>query len=555
MGRHVPPAVATFCLALPVAILMNLPSLIAELSDAGRYPFAVTDIEVVQTHISVVFLAGQFVYKIKKPVKLSFLDFSTLELRRHFCDEEVRLNRRLAPDVYLGVVPITDDGSGVRFEGAGKTVEWAVKMRRLPEGATLEQRVLRDEIDAAHVRPLAQRLADFHAAAARSETISAFGRFETVARNIRENFAVSAPMIGRTISVAVRERLVTLTEQALNDARPAIESRAARGVPCDTHGDLHLDHVYLFPDKAPPADLVIIDCIEFNERFRYTDPVADMAFLAMDFEFHGRRDLAAALTDSYFQARDDAEGQRLLSLYVSYRAAVRGKVDGLQLDEPEIPEAARAAALTRGRGHWLLALGKLETPNRRPGLVLVGGLPGTGKSTLSRRLAAQADFQLIRSDVVRKELAGLPAESIAGVEVGAGIYTPEWTDRTYAACLRRAEQRLFEGGRVIVDANFLEERRRQDFFDAALRWGVPVLFLVCEAEPSAVKSRLAARLRDASDANWSVYLSAAKRWEEAGTRTKRLLRRIPAGESADAAFQAACHALSQTGLLSFSADI
>lgn len=529
--------------------IMNLAELIAALSNPGRYPFAVTHVDVVQTHISVVCLAGEFVYKIKKPVKLSFLDFSTLDLRRHFCDEEVRLNRRLAPDVYLGVVPVTDDGSGARFEGAGNTVEWAVKMRRLPEAATLEQRVLHDEIDAPYVRLLARRLAEFHAHAARSPAIAAFGRFDIVSRNIRENFIVSAPLAGRTISTVVRERLVALTEQRLDEMKPLIDSRAARGVPCDTHGDLHLDHVYLFPDKAPPADLVIIDCIEFNERFRCTDPVADIAFLAMDFEFHGRRDLATALTDSYFEARADADGQRLLPLYVSYRAAVRGKVDGLQLVEPEIPEPARAAALTRARGHWLLALGTLETPNRRPALVLVAGLPGTGKSTLSRRLAEQAGFQVIRSDVVRKELAGLPAESPAGGKTGEGIYTPEWTDRTYAECLRRAEELLFSGRRVIVDANFLEERRRRVFVDAALRWGVRALVLVCETEAGTVKTRLESRKGDASDADWSVYQHAAQRWEEPGPRTARLLQKIATGEPADAACEVARHALSEAGLM------
>jgi aminoglycoside phosphotransferase family enzyme/predicted kinase len=527
---------------------MELARLISELSDPGRYSFPVADVDVVQTHISVVFLVGEFVYKIKKPVKLSFLDFSTLEQRRHFCDEEVRLNRRLAPDVYVDVVPVTADSSGIRFEGAGMTIEWAVKMRRLPNDATLEQRVLREEIDVVHIRALSRRLAEFHAIAARSDTIAVFGRFEVVARNIRENFAVSTPMIGRTMTVVVRERLVVLTELALKELKTVIDARAAHGVPCDTHGDLHLDHVYLFPDRSPPADLVVIDCIEFNERFRYADPVADMAFLAMDFEFHGRRDLAVALTESYFQACHDLEGQRLLSLYVSYRAAVRGKVDGLQLDEQEIPEAARAAALTRARGHWLLALGTLETPNRRPGLVLIGGLPGTGKSTLSRRLAERANFQVIRTDVVRKELAGLPAESVANREIGEGIYTPDWTDRTYAECLRRAEMLLFEGDRVIVDANFREEKHRQIFLDAALRWGVPVLFLVCEADPGDVKDRLDARRGDASDADWSVYLHAAKHWEEPSTRTKRSLRRIPTGESDDTACREAWHALSQVGL-------
>lgn len=513
---------------------MDIASLIAALSDPAAYPFPVTEMAVRQTHISAVFLAGEFAYKVKKPVKLAFLDFSTLELRRHFCDEEVRLNRRLAPDVYLGVVPVAARNGGLCFEGAGAPIDWAVKMRRLPEEATLEHAVLHDEISADQVRPLAQRLAAFHAVAARSEHISAFGRFDAVARNIRENFSISAPTVGLTISPAVRERLLALTEQKLAEMRPVIDARAARGVPCDTHGDLHIDHVYFFPERPPPADLVIVDCIEFNERFRYTDPIADMAFLAMDIEFHGRRDLAVALAQAYFEARPDPEGEGLLPLYISYRAAVRGKVDGLQLGEEEIPIADRVAALTRARGHWLLALDALEAPDRRPCLVLVGGLPGTGKSTLAHLLAAQGNFQVIRTDVVRKELAGLPADASAAAEDHSGIYTREWSDRTYAECLVRAGKLLFEGKRVIVDANFLEEKRRLPFLDAAREWGVPVLFLVCEADASVVKARLEARCGDASDANWSVYLQAARRWETPGVWTARALRRIPAGDSAAA---------------------
>jgi aminoglycoside phosphotransferase family enzyme/predicted kinase len=528
---------------------MEIAALIGALTDPQAYPVPVTAIEVRQTHISAVFLAGDYVYKVKKPVLLPFLDFSTVERRRHFCDEEVRLNRRLAPDVYLGVVSVTDECGHIAFEGQGQTIDWAVKMRRLPESATLEQHVVRDEIEAAHLHPLAARLAEFHARGARSGHIRTFGRFEVVAGNIRENFAVSAPTIGVTISPAVRARLVALTEEALQEFQPVIDSRAERDMPCDTHGDLHLDHVYLFPDRPPPADLVVIDCIEFNERFRYGDPIADMAFLTMDLEFHGRRDLAQALTDAYFAASRDAEGRRLLPLYVSYRAAVRGKVDGLQLAEHEIPEAARRKAQTRARGHWLLALGALEVPDRRPALVLVGGLPGTGKSFLSAKLAAQAGFHVIRSDVARKELAGIPAGAPAHAADRSGIYAREWTDRTYAECLQRAEARLFEGERVIVDATFIEERRRVDFFDAAIRWGVPALFLVCEADPDAVRARLDARRGDASDADWDVYMNACRRWEEPGCRTARMMRRIATGASIDVSLEQAGRALKEAGLV------
>ncbi len=527
---------------------MEVAELIRALSDPKAYPFSTAEIEVRQTHISMVFLAGEFVYKVKKPVKLTFLDFSTLEKRRHFCEEEVRLNRRLACDVYLAVVPVTGAGANLRFEGTGEPVEWAVKMKRLPEEATLERRLARDELAPGELAALARRLADFHRSAERSGHISEFGRSRTVDKNIQENFSVAAPLVGRTKSQSVRDRLIALTDQALSALQPVIDARAARGIPCDTHGDLHLDHVYLFPDRSPPADLVIVDCIEFNERFRYADPVADMAFLVMDLAFQGRSDLAAGFGDAWFEASGDAEGRALLPLYVSYRAGVRGKVDGLQLLENEIPEAAREKALARARGHWLLALNQLESPGRRVCLILIGGLPGTGKSSLTASLATAANLHMIRSDVIRKELAGITRDTNATAPSGAGIYTREWTDRTYAECLRLAEERLFEGERVVIDATFVEEARRRQFFEAAARWAVPVLFLVCEAEPATVKARLEARRGDVSDADWSVYREIARRWEEPVAKTARFTRKIITGDSPVAAFQTAWDVLVAKGL-------
>lgn len=524
---------------------MDLATLIAALSQPSAYRFAVTQIEVCQTHISAVFLAGEFAFKIKKPVRLSFLDFSTLERRRHFCEEEVRLNRRLAPDVYLGVVPVTIAGTTVAFEGEGPTIEWAVKMRRLPESAALERQVDRGAVAAADVCKLAARLAEFHARGVRGPGIAAFGRFDVVARNIRENLLEAAPMIGVTICRGVHERLLALTEQSLARWRPLIDARAARGVPCDAHGDLHLDHVYLFPREPAPADLVIVDCIEFNERFRSADPVCDMAFLAMDFAWHGRRDLADTFSQAYFEACGDGEGRALLPLYVSYRAAVRAKVDGLQLAESEIPQTARDRAAARARGHWLLALGALETPERRGGLVLVGGLPGTGKSTLAAALAARANFHVVRSDVVRKELAGAPLAATSGL--GEGLYSSDWSDRTYAECLRRSQDLLFAGARVIVDATFLERARRMPFYDLALHCGVPIVALDCQTDMATVKERLAARRGDASDADWSVFLHAAQRRESPQPDEQRWTRTVSC-ESAAAACRQAEEALREAGL-------
>jgi aminoglycoside phosphotransferase family enzyme/predicted kinase len=527
---------------------MDLSRLIEALSNPTAFPYPVAAVETLQTHISVVFLAGDYVYKLKKPVDMGFLDFSTLEKRRHYCDEEVRLNRRLAPTVYLGVVPVVRSGEGVRLEGDGDVVEWAVKMRRLPEAATLQQRLTRDEIGVELAEAFARRLADFHRQAEGGERIAAFGRFEAVSRNILDIYTQAAPRVGSTVSPAVFGRVKALAERELDRLRPVIEARAARGAPRDCHGDLHLDHVYFFPDEQPPADLVIIDCIEFNERFRFIDPVADMAFAAMDFAFYGRRDLARAFAAAYFRARGDEEGKSLLPLYAAYRATVRGAVEGLLLGEKEVPEAERTAALERAQAHWLLALAELEEPGRKPCLLLVAGLPGTGKSDVARGLAGDAGFRVVRSDVVRKELASLPEDVRASAPPGESLYTPQWNERTYAECLRRAEQFLLEGERVLVDANFREERQRAAFLAAAVRRGVPGCLLVCRAEPETVRQRLEARQRDASDADWSVYLRVAREWEEPGPSTSRVSRVISTEGTPEQVRSRALDALRHFGL-------
>jgi aminoglycoside phosphotransferase family enzyme len=339
---------------------MEIAHLIEALSRTAAYPFPVQEVAVRHTHVSVVFLAGPFAYKVKKPVDLGFLDFTTLPRRRHFCAEEVRLNRRLAPAVYLGVVPVTRTASGLHLEGPGEAIEWAVKMERLPDEATLLRRVERGAVGPGEMTALAGAIAAFHARAQSGPAISAFARFDAVARNARENFEQSAPAVGITVCPAAFDRLRQLTEEALVRLRPLIEARAARGVPRDTHGDLRLEHVYLLPQRLPPDDLAIIDCIEFNERFRFADPVADLAFLVMDLLFHGRQDLAAELAREHFRASCDPEGANLLPFYTAYRACVRAKVSGLELLEKEVPPQEREAALARARAHWLLALDVLQ---------------------------------------------------------------------------------------------------------------------------------------------------------------------------------------------------
>jgi aminoglycoside phosphotransferase family enzyme/predicted kinase len=450
------------------------------------------------------------------------------------------------------VVPVTGSPTGVQFEREGKVTEWAVKMQRLPDSATLQERLRRGEVSVELVEALARRVASFHRGAEANERMAAFGRYEAVAQNVSDIFARAAAQVGTTVSPAVFGTVKTLAEQALTRLRPLIEQRAARGMTRDCHGDLHLDHVYFFPEQQPPADLVIIDCIEFNERFRFTDPVADMAFPAMDFAFFGRRDLARAFADAYFRASGDEEGRSLLPLYTAYRAAVRGTVEGLFLAEKEVPEVERSAALQRARAHWLLALTELEEPERKPCLLLVAGLPGTGKSWLAQGLADLAGFCIIRSDVVRKELAGLPCQGRTPPPLRESLYNPGWNERTYAECLRGAERLLSEGKRVLVDATFREEEHRQTFLEAAVRWGVPRCLLLCRAEPETVRKRLEERRGDVSDADWSVYLHVAECWEEVGPATRRALREVSTEGSPAQSVSRALALLRELGLWDYS---
>jgi uncharacterized protein len=301
--------------------------------------------------------------------------------------------------------------------------------------------------------------------------------------------------------------------------------------------------------------VLIVDCIEFNERFRYADPIADMVFLAMELRFAGHPELAQAFTDAYLGASSDLEGRALIPLYTSYRAAVRGKVEGFKLDQPEIGDNDRAMALAQSRAYWLLATAALARPRGRPCLVLIGGLPGVGKSTLAHDLAEHADFEVVRSDVVRQELATAAGKPLGPRDFGSGIYSPPWTQRTYAECLRRVEDLLFQGRRVVVDANFGDESRRRQFLRAARRWAVPAMLLICRAETGVVRERLENRRGDASDADWNIHLQAAAAWQALNDETRPAVHFISTDQSRQQSLQQALAMLMQADLFERPSEI
>jgi len=326
-----------------------LSSVVEALLRPQAYGHRPQKIEMVQTQMSCVFLTGEYVYKIKKPVNLGYLDYTTLEKRRFFCQQELELNRRLCPDAYLAVVPIVEENDGLRMEGQGEAIEYAVKMRQLPQDRMMDALLLKGQLTRDMVARVAAKLADFHQRAETNQEIAAFGGLDVIRHNCDENFAQTDKYIGLTIFRAKYERIRGYTDDFIRSNAGLFEKRAREGRIRDCHGDLHAAHV-CFTD-----DICIYDCIEFNDRFRYGDVASELAFLAMDLDRYQQTGLSRHLVDTYIELSRDEELLSLLNFYKCYRAYVRGKVESFKLDDPYIPEEEKAKVLTAAQSYFQLA--------------------------------------------------------------------------------------------------------------------------------------------------------------------------------------------------------
>ena len=327
----------------------ELAALVKALSNPKAYPHNPKSVELVQTQISFVFLAGDYVYKVKKPVNFGFLDFTTLAKRRFYCDQEVVLNKRLCANIYVGVIPITKKGKSFLVEGSGKEVEYAVKMRPLPYQRMMDRMLQSDQVTPQMVEMVAKRLAEFHLKAEISEELANIGGLDTVTRNADENFSQVSSYVNQTITAKQYERIKNYTHSFLKKNAALFAKRVKEGRIRDCHGDLHAAHI-CFIDG-----LCIFDCIEFNDRFRYIDVASEVAFLAMDLDFHRRPELSKHFSDAYVKASGDKELLQLLDFYKCYRAYVRGKVESFQLDDPHISEDQKAKKLAVARRYFELA--------------------------------------------------------------------------------------------------------------------------------------------------------------------------------------------------------
>ncbi|MCK9229096.1 MAG: AAA family ATPase [Syntrophales bacterium] len=475
------------------------------------YPHHPSSVELIQTHISYVFLAGNRVYKVKKPVRFDFLDFSTLERRKHFCEEELRLNRRLAPTVYVSVEPITDEGpGGLVLGGTGPPVEYALHMKRLPEERMLYRLLERGSADLSVMDAIARRICDFHREADTGGAIDALGGLDTIRRNNDENFEETRSYRDVTISAAAHSFLKDWVNSFLDRNRELFHRRVREHRIRDCHGDLHLEHICLDGD-----DIVIFDCIEFKERFRYLDVAAEIAFLSMDLGSKGYHGHDRAFVDAYLRYSGDREIQKLLNFYRCYFAFVRGKVTSFRIDDPATAEKDRARIADEASQYFDGAVryaARLDTP----ALLILSGLMGTGKSSLARRLADSLDAGIIRTDVLRKEMLGIQPADRHHEPFGRGIYSDEISRETYHRVLEQAGVRLASGETVIIDASFRKQEERERARAIAKRQGADFLVIECVCPEEEIRARLDRRQRkgnEASDGRWELYESQKKSFE------------------------------------------
>lgn len=480
------------------------------LSNAKAYPDGTAPIGYRETHISRLYFHQDRVYKLKKPLDFGFLNFTSLDRRRFYCQEEVRLNTRFAPDTYLGVVEIRNDNGEIRIDGQGEIIDYAVVMRRLPQERMLDTLL---ELQArelpARIDQLAARLVDLHQSSAICRQEGGQSNLEIVRANWRENFQQAAASAGELLRSAPRLLLEEFVDRYLEQQTALLLQREADGWVRDGHGDLHAEHICL------TEPIRIYDCIEFNRRFRVADLAADLAFLLMDLEQRGRGDLARRLLDRYRQlaGADPVGPDHLLHFYRIYRAFVRGKVAAFLANAAEADPQERQRAAGEAAGYFNLALGYLAPPV----LIVVSGLMGVGKSTIAAALSTALRGVWLRSDLLRKSLAGLPATAPQPVPFGSGIYHSELTQRTYGVLATQAGQALARGQSVVADASFAQAGTRRKMRTVARKAGVPLLLLQLHCPLELARQRMNLRqaaATDPSDGRSALQQAQLQQWQQ-----------------------------------------
>ena len=489
---------------------MTLPPLIQQMLQPGFYPHSVTEpVQLIQTHASFVLLTGDYVYKIKKPVNFGFLDYSTLENRQHFCKQELQMNQRTAAEIYLQVLPIVQIGDRFQFASDSQSptpaeipVEYVLKMREFPQESLflslLERGLLTEEL----MEDLGREVAKFHNTTITNNYISKFGEVSQICEAVDNNYLISQKYIGGPQTQIQYQETKNYTNSFFAENQKLFNSRIANHKIRECHGDLHLQNIALWQDK-----ILLFDCIEFNEPFRFVDVMYDVAFTLMDLESRGRRELGNAFLNTYIEQTGDWEGLQVLPLYLSRQAYVRAKVTSLMLDDAAISSAEKADILQIASDYYKLAW-KYTKP-RQGKLTLMSGLSGSGKSTTARYLARHTGAIHIRSDAVRKHLGGIPLNERGGQD----LYSDEMTGKTYGRLLELGIMLADKGWEVILDAKFDRHFFRTDAINLAQSGNLPLEIIHCTAPIEVLRQRLQQRRGDIADATAELLNSQEMAFE------------------------------------------
>jgi hypothetical protein len=453
------------------------------------YPHPVTKVEQRETHISKVFLTGAYVYKIKKAVDLEFLDYTSLSKRKFYCEQETILNRRLSHDIYIGVVAITLKNGCYFLDGPGEVVEYAVKMRQLPEQCAMMRLLRSGKMDRKTTAQLALKLAEFYGQAPTGEGINSYGAWETIRANCEENFRQADTFAGNILDERMFQVVRAATRSFLHRRKVLFKQRVNAGKIRDCHGDLRSGHIY-FTD-----DIQIIDCIEFNERFRYSDITSDLAFLIMDLDYEGFPKTARHLLDCYVRYADDPDVFVLIDFYKCYRAFVRAKVNCLRLAGNALGDWEKRR-LHRETDRYLDLAYEYAILFTRPTIWVLCGMAASGKSTIATELSRKLGIAVLRSDLIRKDLFGLQPDDFMDVPFEGGIYSKGASSLTYGKLLMLAQEEIAKGASVILDATFSSQHQRCEALRLARDMDANIIFIECTPPIKVRKDRLVKREAD-----------------------------------------------------------
>tara|TARA_R110000868_G_scaffold380784_1_gene646878 strand:- start:52316 stop:53857 length:1542 start_codon:yes stop_codon:yes gene_type:complete len=461
-------------------------TLIKQLQNADLYSHPVSDFNVFETHGSWVITTGEFVYKIKKPVHFPFLDYSTLAKRKHYCEQELKLNSEMAAQIYIDVVPIYGNEEHPSFAAQGEPIEYAVKMREFSQQQLFSQLLKNHKLSTDIIDQLALSIVAFHKNITVAGDEITYGSAEQTHQLAMDNFSETLALLTDADDIAQLKQLETLTEQAYQRIKPIMATRKAKGFIRQTHGDIHLNNIVLIDGKP-----VIFDRIEFNESFIWNDTMADLGFIVMDLDEHGQTAFANRLANRYFEYSGDYEGVKLLPYNCAYRAMVRAKVDQFRLQQPGLSEIEIASI----KRHYQACLSLVENYLQltTPQLFITHGVSASGKSTVAKIVVEKAGAIQLRSDLERKRLANIDLFENTESPLLADYYSPEFSEKVYAQLLELARDVIAAGFTVVVDASFLTAAQRQPFENLATELNIPYTILHCHAPADTLRQWMTER--------------------------------------------------------------